>query len=155
MYLLDVITALFLPSGIGWIFLLAVIVIEGVVLSRSLFHRWFEPFAWMACLFSNVITAAIGFVLLADGHKGYVISWIPVAEYRGSLNPFPGLLILIEAFAISLVVEALFNKGLITNVTTLTGKEVWKATLRANLITYALAALIMVYFMLFDQQALR
>ena len=155
MYLLDVITALFLPSGIGWIFLLAVIVIEGAVLSRSLFHRWFEPFAWMACLFSNVITAAIGFVLLADGHKGYVISWMPVDEHRGSLNPLPALLVLMAAFAISLVVEALFNKGLITNVTTLSGKEVWRATLRANLITYALAALIMVYFMLFDQQALQ
>ncbi len=154
MCLLDIIVALFLPSVVGWLFLLVVILVEGAFVSRLTTAKWSYGMAWIAVVLSNLATTTIGQIVFSEqDHLGHLMNWLPVWNYHGHWRFDRMLFVFVISFVGSVIIEAVLNTGLIRNVTVIPRKRIVRATLIANAITYGIAVLVMVYFVVLDQAA--
>jgi hypothetical protein len=142
---LDVIVGYYLPSFFGWIFLVFVILLEGMILSKRLFAQALEKRCLAAALVSNLVTTVAGYLVFDEEKRGgHVFSWIPVDEYRGSILIFQTLFLFLACFLMSVLLEAVVNSLLLKEHKP--WRQVARATLRANIITYVAAALVLALF---------
>jgi hypothetical protein len=80
---LDVIVGYYLPSLIGWAFLVFVLVSEGILLSRYLVKKWYDNTIFLSIMASNFITTIVGFILLDEKNSGgHLLNWIPIDQYQ-------------------------------------------------------------------------
>lgn len=153
MLLADIIVGYFVPNLIGWFFFIAVVLIEGALISKTLHKTYSNKEAYKTSLIANLITTLIGFILgqtlVYDAHSffGHIINWIPVDYYRGSVRPARTLAIFVLSFLLTLVFETLI---LIFRLKkhNLSKKEVFRISLRVNAMTYALSGVVLLIFIL-------
>jgi hypothetical protein len=141
MTLIDVIAGRFLPSLFGWIFLVFVIVSEGLLLSKYLTKKWRNDKIYQSVCISNLITTAIGYCLL-DHEKigGHLLNWVPVDYYRGNVELGRTIFIFILSFIGSVLIEALCNMIMLKNLKS--NKEIFKGTFWVNAFTYTVGAIV-------------
>lgn len=140
MILLDVIVGYYMPTVYGWIFLLLVLFIETLILSKFLKGAWNDLTIWKSVIISNTITTIIGYFIFDERHRaGYLLNWPPIYEYHGSVDLYTVKAIFIVSFIVSTVVETGFNLFILRKSYSLS--LIVGGTVLINFTTYAIAGL--------------
>ncbi len=129
----------------GWIFMAAIIALETIVLSRTLYGNWWEEKSAFAAFYANFISGALGFglSLLANGGWWLVI-WMPWVSSNEVDIPADLLAISIYyiiCFILSVAIEGLFLQYFLKRY--FSRLEIWKACLLANTLSYAVGSIFM------------
>jgi hypothetical protein len=145
--LLDVIAGYYLSGVLGWLFLVFVLISEGFILSKRLSGRKKEKKYYFVATCSNLVTTILGYLLLDDEKKGgHLLTWIPMDEYKGHLEPVRSILFFVACFLASVFIETIINCIMLRNLHPV--KAIWTATLTANIFTYLIAVIVFfVYFL--------
>lgn len=146
MYPLDIIVSYFLPSSIGWMFLVFVIVVEGALLSRLVSRSWLNIPVWLTAVLSNLTTTAIGYLVFSENHHGgHLLNWIPFDSYNGNLITRRIVPVFLYSLVGTLIVELAINQYLLRKTLGVPFRKSAFATLLVNLLTYATASGIVAY----------
>lgn len=150
MVILDVIAGIYLPNFWAWMFLLFVLIAEGLLLSLYLRKVQFDRKIYLCVIFSNSITTLIGFLLFDEkNYGGHLLNWIPLYVHGWALETGEShevllwsqtILFLFVSFIASTIFEAILNFIILRR--TYKTKAIFKGTLIVNLVTYLVGALI-------------
>ncbi len=133
----------FLPQG--WIFMLAIILIECLGLSYILNKKWYYKKAYKTAILTNIISGIVGFIgsMILNGGWWLVVwfPWVSSHEVSGRegfkwLAIFYGI-----AFVLTLLIEGLVNYLLLKK--DYHTSKIIRATLIVNIISYAIGSLAM------------
>ncbi len=133
----------FLPEG--WIFMIAIILIESIGLSYILTKKWYNKKCYTTAILSNLISGIIGIIgsMILNGGWWLVVwfPWVSNHEVSGT-EGFKWLVILyIVAFVLTLLIEGFVNFLMLKkNYKT---SQIIKTTLIINIISYAIGSLAM------------
>ncbi len=141
MILLDVIVGYYMPHLYGWIFLMIVLLIESIILSKFLAGNWYNKSIAISVIISNIITTIIGYVIFDRDHTGgYLLNWVPIYDDHGSIIFYTASAIFITSFIVSAIVETSYNLFALRKRYLKT--QLIGGTILVNFTTYALAGLI-------------
>ncbi|MBP5560373.1 MAG: hypothetical protein J6X70_01020 [Muribaculaceae bacterium] len=132
----------FLPQG--WLFMLLVIVIEAIAMSRFLAKKTFNIPIFCTALFSNIVSGAVGITasLMLNG-GWWLVVWFPWVSSHEVDGSSPQAMLSLTAYYLLALIGSVLIEGLLNTLLLQRhyGKrETIKATLIANAITYALGA---------------
>jgi hypothetical protein len=146
MVLLDMIAARYLPSLLGWIFLLFVLVSESLIMSKFLKKGWFHKEIYITVILSNVVTTILGCFLINEVPKaGHLLSWIPFFYYNGLPTHLDDTIrVIVICFVITLLIEMVINILLLRKLK-MADKLVYGSII-CNVFTYVVAAVILLTF---------
>ncbi|WP_121666166.1 hypothetical protein [Mesonia aquimarina] len=133
----------FLPQG--WIFMIAIILIECVVLSYMLTKKYGDKKAYKTACLSNLISGIIGFIgsMALNGGWWLVVwfPWVSANEVNGE-EGFNSLAFFYAiAFVLTLLIEGLVNYLMLKN--NYKTSKIIKTTLIVNIISYSIGSLAM------------
>jgi hypothetical protein len=133
----------FLPQG--WIFMIAIILIECLGLSYLLNKEWRNSGIYKTIILSNLVSGIIGIVgsMILNG-GWWLVVWFPwVSDNEVSGNEgFKWLAILYSiAFVLTIIIEGIINYLMLKKK--YKKGEIIKATLIVNVISYAIGTLAM------------
>ena len=147
MILLDVSFGIFAFIPQGWLFMAFVIFCECYIVSKLLIKKWKNRKIYLSVSGTNIISGVIGIAASMRMNGGwYLVVWFPWVSsneinlhYSQARN---GLIIFyIASFIVSVLVET------ITNILFLkkdyAKKEIIKATIIANIVTYAVGSVLL------------
>jgi hypothetical protein len=132
----------------GWLFMLAIIVLECLFLSRFLQSSWWDNRIALFTFIANVVSGSIGFagsLLLTGGW--WLVVWFPWVSQNEIRTPGDGLFFMayyLVAFVLSVLIEG-FIQLLALNRRYPTERIV-TGIIYANLLSYALGSLLMYSF---------
>lgn len=138
----------FLPQG--WLFMAFVILIECLLLSKFLNHKWFNKRIYSIVLFSNVISGVIGIIISMILNGGWwLVVWFPwvsnkeVFDFGNDPSEAIKWLIIyyLCAFILTIVLETITN-WLFLRKQYKTRKLI-KTTLLVNIISYAVGSIVL------------
>ena len=145
MVLLDVSFGIFAFMPLGWLFMIFVIVLECLAMTRSLLPKWLNKRIYGVTVLSNVVSGAIGIFLSIYLNGGwYLVVWFPwVSSHEIDLPADLHFLATyyIIAFILTIIVEVNINVLLLRKHYTV--KKVTIATLISNLISYAVGTAVL------------
>lgn len=130
--------------------MLSVIMIEAVVMSKCLAGKIFDTPTFVAALFSNFVSGVVGIVASIMLNGGWwLVVWFPwVSSHEVDGRNIGGMSLLaayyLVALMVSLLIESLLNILLLRHL--YGKKEIVKATLVANAVTYAIGAILICLF---------
>lgn len=127
----------------GWLFMLLIILIESLILSKVLQFRWVSWPIYLRVLVSNAVSGLVGFFASLKLNGGWwLVIWFPWVsdnEVRdGDLTQL--WLVYSIAFLLTLLIEIPINKWFLKKYPT---RQTIKATLVANVASYVLGTLIL------------
>lgn len=101
----------FLPQG--WIFMIVIILIECLALSKLLSNKWKNKKIYISVIFSNFISGLLGIIgsMILNGGWWLVVwfPWVSEHEVNGS-EAFKWLAILyLIAFVLTIIIEGIIN----------------------------------------------
>ncbi len=133
----------FLPQG--WVFMLSVMLIESLLMSRLLMKKWFERQAYKAVFVSNVVSGIVGIfgsMLLNGGW--WLVVWFPwVSRYEVKTKAdFQWLAVYyLFAFLLSVLIEWVFNNFLLRRH--YSKRNIFRATVIVNVVSYLIGSFIL------------
>ena len=134
----------FMPQG--WIFMVFIILIESVIISRQLTKNWGDLAIYGRVTISNVVSGVVGILASLKLNGGWwLVVWFPwVSDNEVRLdnkNDIYGLLILYGlAFLLTLLIELPLNRFLFKKYPT---RLTIKSSLIANLVSYAIGTVVL------------
>lgn len=133
----------FLPHG--WIFMLFVICIECLLLSKFLNGKWTNKRIYATVILSNIISGIIGMAISLMLNGGWwLIVWFPwVSSYEvAGTEAFLALLVYyLCAYVITILLETLFNWLLLRKE--YPSKKIFTSTLSVNTISYIIGSIVL------------
>lgn len=150
MALLNVSFGIFALMPQGWMFMLSVIMIEAVIMSKRLAGKIFDTPTFVAAFISNFVSGVVGIVASIMLNGGWwLVVWFPwVSSHEVDGRNIGGMSLLaayyLVALIVSLLIEGLLNILLLRHL--YGKKEIVKATLVANAVTYAIGAILICLF---------
>lgn len=128
----------------GWLFMLAIIALEILVLSRTAMHRWWSaPAAW-AAIIANGISGIVGFgVSLVLNGGWWLVVWMPWVS-RNEVNWTDGatrqaiIQYYVAAFFLSVLIEIGWERFIIGNKAP--ARLVWRGCIFGNILSYLLGS---------------
>ena len=147
MCLLDVSFGIFAFMPQGWLFMLFVIILECLVMARTLSGRWSDLRIYGVAALTNIISGIIGILISTELNGGwYLVVWFPWVS-RNEVNPhdkedLKGLVIYYAlAFILTLIIETIINVLLLRK--RYTSRRIIKATVVANILSYAVGTIVL------------
>lgn len=147
MCLLDVSFGIFVFHPIGWIFMIFIIFCEAIILSRYLTNHKFNKRIYLTELLSNMTSGIIGIIATLKINGGWwLVMWYPwVSSHEVNIQNRSQLIGLIiyyfVAFILSVLIELIINYFCLRK--NFSAKKIYKGTMRANLATYAIGAILL------------
>jgi hypothetical protein len=147
MIFLDVSFGIFAFMPMGWVFMAFVIVIECLVMTRSLLPVWYNKRVYTITMLTNIISGLTGIVISMILNGGwYLVVWFPWVSNneidltkKGALSSL--IIFYLLTFILTLVIET------ITNILFLESRyakrKIIKATIIANVSSYAVGTLVL------------
>lgn len=135
----------FLPQG--WIFILFVIIIECLFLSKYLTNKWLNEKIYKTAFLTNIISGILGIVSTLMLNGGWLlVVWFPwVSSHEINLNTKGSLQKLIifymVAFLATLVIEILINVLMLKKQ--FNYSKIIKSSIIANVISYFIGSFIL------------
>lgn len=138
----------FLPQG--WLFMTFVILIECLLFSKLLNHKWFDKRIYGVILFSNVISGAIGIIISLILNGGWwLVVWFPwvgneeVFDFIANSSEALKWLAIYYfcAFILTVVLEAITNWLLLKK--RYKTKALLKTTLLVNITSYIIGSIVL------------
>ncbi|MEL6639079.1 MAG: hypothetical protein AAFW73_12945 [Bacteroidota bacterium] len=133
----------FMPQG--WLFMLVIVVIEGLLLSRLLTDRWADFEVCLTVFIANVVSGLVGIIasLLLNG-GWWLVVWFPWVS-KHEVGTGEGLVwlavVYLVAFVWSVLIEAWVNGRNLRG--TYAWREVVAQTWRINAVSYLVGSLAM------------
>lgn len=149
---LNVSFGIFVFHPIGWAFMIFVVLCEAVVLSKYLVHRWYNEQIYLTELLSNLISGIAGIVTTMCLNGGWwLVMWFPwVSSHEVNVREHDELFSLIiyyvVAFVFSVLIELVINHFRLRK--RFGPKAVFRGTLCANAVTYAIGAILLTLLVL-------
>jgi hypothetical protein len=145
MTLLDVSFGIFAFLPQGWLFMIFVISLECLVMTRFLLPKWYNRKIYVAVTLSNVISGMTGMVISMILNGGwFLVVWFPwVSKHELDLSAAGALRWLIifysAAFVLTLIIETILNILFLRSE--YLPKKILLGTLLANVLSYALGTI--------------
>lgn len=147
MIILDVSFGIFAFLPQGWIFMIFVILIECVIMTKMLNHKWFDKKTYGIASLSNIISGLIGIITTMALNGGwYLVVWFPWVSSneidisnKSSLNFL--IIFYVCAFVLSLIIEFAFNW--ITLRKKYEMRQLLITTLITNIVSYAIGTVVL------------
>ncbi|MEQ8925980.1 MAG: hypothetical protein RLO81_09230 [Fulvivirga sp.] len=133
----------FLPQG--WVFMIAIILIECLGISYFLTYKWFNKKIYKTTMLSNLISGIIGIIgsMILNG-GWWLVVWFPWVS-NNEVSGAEGLNLLVMfyaiAFLLTLLIEGLVNYLLLKRY--YKKSQVLKTTFIVNIISYTIGSLAM------------
>jgi len=133
----------FLPQG--WLFMIFVILLECIILTKMLKHKWWDELIYKAVIMSNIISGLTGIVISIALNGGWwLVVWFPWVSRNevNSAEAFKCLAVFyLCAFILTLAIELLINwlflmKDYKNNL-------ILKNSLLANIASYFIGSLVL------------
>ena len=133
----------FLPQG--WMFMIAIILIECLGLSKLLTNKWKDTKIYTTIVFSNFVSGLIGIIgsMILNGGWWLIVwfPWVSDNEVKGN-EGFKWLAILyLIAFVLTIIIEGIINTLMLKK--DYSRKEIIGKTVLINLISYAIGSIAM------------
>lgn len=147
MILLNVSFGIFAFMPQGWIFMAFVILIESIILSKMLTHKWFDKQTYGITALSNIISGIIGIIASIILNGGWwLVVWFPWVSHNevDTSNPesLKWLYIFYAcAFFVTIILETLTNWLFFKS--RFNTKKIITSTLFVNIISYAIGSLVL------------
>ncbi|MBS1638163.1 MAG: hypothetical protein JST26_19780 [Bacteroidetes bacterium] len=142
---LDVIVGFYMPQAAGWLFLVFVLLVESLCLSRWLSKSWFNTRIWLAVLAANAVTTLLGFVALDEQHHGgHLLNWVPIDEHYSRVIIGRTILIFTTSFLCSVLIETILLYLLLKNH--FIRLRIISGAILINVITYLIAGIILAWY---------
>jgi hypothetical protein len=133
----------FLPQG--WLFMLFVILIECVILTKLLKNKWFNKRIYGIATLTNMISGIIGIIISMALNGGWwLVVWFPwVSSYEvRTTTHFKALIIYYAcAFILTIIIELLTNWLFLKKH--YKDRKILTATMLANFVSYTVGTLIL------------
>lgn len=132
----------FLPQG--WIFMIAIIFIECIVLSLILSKKWLNEKIYNTIIFSNLISGIIGVLISFLLNGGWwLIVWFPWVSSNEVSSPIEMSFLeyYLFAFLSTLLIEGIFNSVILRRVYKL--YSIIPGTLLVNVVSYLIGSVAM------------
>jgi hypothetical protein len=141
----DVSFGIFAFMPLGWAFMAAIILIEIVVMSRSMTGQWWEKRIAIAATVANLVSGAIGICLSLLLNGGWwLVVWIPwVSRHEVAVPRQFAILTIyyVVAFVLSVIIEGPIEQLILKRRFGTRG--IWKNCFRANVASYLFGSLAM------------
>ena len=136
---------IFAFTPFGWAFMAAIIVLEILVLSRSLSGKWWHTKTAVTAIIANLVSGAVGFGLSLFLNGGWwLVVWMPWVSSKEVTIPrhLTELSIYyIGAFVLSIAIEGVVEQ--IRLKSQFEKKKIWKTCLMANVASYIIGSVAM------------
>ena len=146
MSLLNVSFGIFAFMPQGWVFMLLVILLEACIMSRVLLKKWLESGVFVSALVANGVSGIVGIVISMLLNGGWwLVVWFPwVSSHEVNVHKLSAVLDLLAYYVVALVLSVLIEWGLnhLMLRKTHPAREILKATLLANAVSYSLGAVL-------------
>jgi len=132
----------FLPQG--WLFMAFIILIESVILTKFLSHKWYDKRIYGITTLTNTISGIIGIVISIVLNGGWwMVVWFPwVSSYEVRPENIKWLVIFYAcAFILTIIIE-LFTNWLFLKKH-YKSKQILIASMIANIVSYAVGSLVL------------
>ncbi|RTQ45704.1 hypothetical protein EJV47_24780 [Hymenobacter gummosus] len=135
----------FMPQG--WLFMAAVILLEGLLLARLLTGHWVDKQFRLLALYTNAVSGVVGILASMKLNGGWwLVVWFPWVSNNEIDLSQPNAarflaLYYAAAFILTLVLEALFNVWFLRR--DYPRRRVLTATLLANVVSYAIGSAVL------------
>jgi len=135
----------FLPQG--WLFMTFVILIECIILTKSLKHQFFNKRIYAATTLTNIISGIIGIVISMALNGGWwLVVWFPwVSRKEVNVSNTEGIkwlaIYYICAFILTIIVELFTNWLFLREY--YKGKKILTASVVANIVSYAVGTFVL------------
>lgn len=133
----------FLPQG--WVFMLFVVLLESMLMTRLLKKKWADWQAYKAVIVSNIISGIAGIVgsMLLNG-GWWLVVWFPwVSRYEVKTKAdFQWLAVYyLFAFLLSVLIEWIFNNFLLRRH--YPQRKIFRATVIVNVVSYLIGSFVL------------
>jgi len=136
----------FLPQG--WVFMIAIIIIECVGLSYLLTKKWKSKKIYITTVTSNLISGIAGITgsMILNGGWWLVVwfPWVSSNEVKGTEGYKWLAIFYLIAFVLTLIIEGLINVLMLKKE--YSKSTILKMTLVVNILSYAIGSLVMYSF---------
>lgn len=138
----------FLPQG--WLFMAFIILIESLLLSKFLSHKWFKKRIYGIVTFSNVVSGVIGIIISLILNGGWwLVVWFPWVSNNevfyfsdNSSEVLKWLAVYyLCAFILTIILETITNWLFLKKQ--YKTEKILKATLLVNIISYAIGSIVL------------
>jgi hypothetical protein len=153
MSLLNVSFGIFAFMPQGWVFMLLIILLEACIMSRVLLKKWLENGVFVSALVANGVSGIVGIVismLLTGGW--WLVVWFPwVSSNEVNVHKLSAVLGLLACYVVAMVLSVLIEWGVnhLMLRKTYSAREILKATLLANAVSYSLGAVLIAILCMF------
>lgn len=137
----------------GWVFMLLIILLEACIMSRVLLKKWLENGVFVSALVANGVSGIVGIVismLLTGGW--WLVVWFPwVSSNEVNVHKLSAVLGLLACYVVAMVLSVLIEWGVnhLMLRKTYSAREILKATLLANAVSYSLGAVLIAILCMF------
>lgn len=147
MILLDVSFGIFAFLPQGWIFMVFVIILECLAMTRLLLPKWFDNKIYKIAALSNIISGLTGIIISMIVNGGwYLVVWFPWVSsneinlsHKGALKELMFFYVL--AFVLTLIIETIINVLFLRNH--YSNQKIIRATFIANILSYAVGSIVL------------
>ena len=152
MVLLNVSFGIYVFHPIGWAFMAFVILCEAIILSKYLIHKRYDKRIYLTELLSNIVSGIAGIITTLHLNGGWwLVMWFPwVSSHEVNVKEHDQLIGLIIYYVVAFILSVLIEWGI--NHLCLRKrhepKAIFRGTLRANLVTYAVGAFLLTLLIL-------
>jgi hypothetical protein len=150
MIILDVSFGIFAFMPQGWVFMLFVILMECLVMTRVLMLKWFNRKIYIVTSISNILSGLFGIITTLKLNGGWLlVVWFPwVSSHEIDIHQRSNLRILIIYYAVAFLITILLE--LVNNILFLrknfSKSQIIKSTMLANVLSYAIGSFVLYYF---------
>ena len=150
MTILDVSFGIFAFMPLGWLFMAFVILIECVILTKFLKHRWFNKRIYAAATLTNMISGMTGIAISMGINRGWwLVVWFPwVSRYdvdpKTTYNMNKLFIYYAFAFILTIIIELFTNWLFLRKY--YGRKQILTASTVANIVSYAVGTLVLYSF---------
>ena len=147
MIVLDVSFGIFALMPLGWLFMVFVILMECIILTKYLRNQWFNKRIYGVGTLTNLISGIIGIAASIKINRGWwLVVWFPwVGKYDIAPKSMKELIIFyVYAFIWTIIIELLTNWLFLRKY--YKNKQILLATIIANIASYAVGTLVLYSF---------
>lgn len=129
-----------------------VILCEAIILSKYLIHKRYDKRIYLTELLSNIVSGIAGIITTLHLNGGWwLVMWFPwVSSHEVNVKEHDELIGLIIYYVVAFILSVLIEWGInhLCLRKRYESKAIFRGTLRANLVTYAVGALLLMLLVL-------
>jgi len=145
MILLNVSFGIFALLPQGWLFMLFVILIECIILTKFLKNKWFNKRIYGTATLANMVSGAAGMIISIALNGGWWLvvwfPWVSSNEVRTEAHIKWLFIYYACAFVLTIIIELLANWLFLKKY--YKGKKILTATMLANIASYTVGTLVL------------